>query len=352
MTKNTQTLLVGLVIGLLIGAGAMFVATPFLGLGGGTTTFTITSSGSTTVLPLSQEWASQITTYYPTFQFNPTGGGSGKGQSDSAGALVDIGATSSYPKEEWRTANPDMHILPISADGLGVVINPEVNDTMKMDCDMAVAIFSGQIDTWEDFETTFGVEVEATGDISVYVRSDASGTTATFGKWLETADDNTNSEGEEYTWEYGHDEALDWPAGLNAVEGNPGVASGVKNDDNGVGYVGLAFMDDLVPVDLYNPGNDEWVSPSEANVLKSLPDEITDPGVNLFNSENTGAYPIARLLFYLINPDNLQWYTIAFLDWCLSTGQEYIADVGYVPIVGSSAHVYAVSVVAGMTPTA
>jgi ABC-type phosphate transport system substrate-binding protein len=83
-----------------------------------------------------------------------------------------------------------------------------------------------------------------------------------------------------------------------------------------------------------------------------LPDEITDPGQNLMNSNNTGAYPIARLLYYLVNPDNLQWYTIAYLNWVLVQGQRYISSVGYVPISGTSAATYALSVVAALTPSA
>jgi ABC-type phosphate transport system substrate-binding protein len=85
--------------------------------------------------------------------------------------------------------------------------------------------------------------------------------------------------------------------------------------------------------------------------LKALPEEITDPGQNLMNSNNTDAYPIARLLYYLINPDNLYWYTIAYLNWVLVQGQQYISDVGYVPISGTSAQMYALSVVAALSPS-
>ncbi|MBN2230204.1 MAG: PstS family phosphate ABC transporter substrate-binding protein [Candidatus Thorarchaeota archaeon] len=345
---DSKTLIVGLVIGLLIGAGGIFIAAPAL-FPSTTPTYTITSSGSTTVLPLSQMWASEIGDFYPNFVFNPTGGGSGKGQADAASGLVDIGASSSYPKEDWRTANPNVDILPISADALGIVVNDAVNgSTMYMDADQACAIFARNITTWEAFETTFGVSVEATGDINVYVRSDASGTTATFAKWLKTAADYDHPDAD-YTWGYGDSESIDWAAGINAVEGNPGVASGVESDANAIGYVGLAFMDDVTAVWLYNPSLDEYIEPTVENALNALPDVITNPGVNLFNADRPNAYPIARLIFYLI-PENPQWYTIAFLSWCLSAGQTYILDVGYVPIAGSSAGSYAVSVIATMVP--
>jgi phosphate transport system substrate-binding protein len=225
---------------------------------------------------------------------------------------------------------------------------------MKMDCDMVVAVFARNVTTWEAFESMFNVAVDATGDINVYVRSDASGTTATFAKFLETSDETHNPAevvlGQNFTWGYGHSEEIAWHGDLVGAEGNPGVAAAVESDSNGIGYVGLAFMSGLVPVDLYNPTIGEYIEPSVGNALKSLPDVITDPGVNLFNSPNAGAYPIARLLFYLINPTVLKWQTIAFLDWCLTQGQQFIPNVGYVPINGTSAATYALSVVAALVP--
>jgi phosphate transport system substrate-binding protein len=346
MVSNQQGIIIGLVVGLLVGASAAYIAIP-----AGTTTYTISSSGSTTVLPLSLKWSSYLPTFYPSLALNVKGGGSGIGQSDAAAGTVDIGASSSYPSASWRTANPTIKILPISADALGIVVNTHVNASMKMDCDMVVAVFQRNVTTWEAFESTFHVNVSATGNINVYVRSDASGTTATFTKWLQTANITANPYAN-YTWKAGSSEAISWPAGVNAVDGNPGVASGVKSDQNGIGYVGLAFMEDLVPVHIYNPTIGQYVEPTVANALKALPTVITNPGVNLFNSANSGAYPLCRLLFYLVNPSILKWYTIMFLDWCLTQGQQYIPDVGYLPIVGTSAGAYADTVLAQMTPAA
>ncbi len=348
--NNTAKIIGFLVIGIVIGAGGILLVSP---PGSGTQTYTISTAGSTTVYPLSQEWAVQFHADYPSFTVNPSTGGSGLGQSQIADGLIDIGASSSYPKEDYRTANPDIEIIPVSGDALGIVAHPDVNGTsFKMDCDMAVAIFQANVTTWEVFETTFNVAITATGDINVYVRSDASGTTATFAKWLETADETSNTNGADYEWGLGHSETVSWPPSISAVDGNPGVASGVLADSSGIGYVGLAFMDGLTPVDLYNPSSDEYVTPSLENALKALPSEITDPGQNLMNSNSSGAYPIARLLYYLVNPDNLHWYTISYLNWVLVQGQQYISDVGYVPISGTSAVTYALSVVAGLTPTA
>jgi len=350
LSNQTNGLIVGLILGLILGGAGVFFLVPG-GQPTGTPSYTITSSGSTTVLPLSQEWSERVTDTYPNIQFNPSGGGSGQGQADAAAGEVDIGASSSYPGEDYATNNPNVDILPVSADALAIVANTNVNgSTFKMDCDMAVAIFSAQITTWENFESTFGVSIQATGDINVYVRSDESGTTATFTKWLETVNDTAGMNGEDFYWTYGHDEAMSWAEGLTGAQGNPGVANSVKDDENGIGYVGFAFTEALTTISLWNPGNQEWVEATTVNALKAIPSTINDPGVNLFNSDSVGAYPIARLLFYLVPRDTLDWYTIIFLDWALSQGQQYIDDVGYLAIEGTAAWDYSVEVLADMTP--
>ncbi|MHA1928593.1 MAG: PstS family phosphate ABC transporter substrate-binding protein [Candidatus Thorarchaeota archaeon] len=341
--KHKTSLFTGIIIGMILLAGGLIFISPPSNEG---VTGTITTAGSSTVYPLSQEWAARFALDNPGLTVNPSTGGSGLGQSLIGEGLIDIGASSSFPKDDYILANPAVEIIPVSADALGVVVNEDVNGTsFKMDCDMVVAVFQRNVTTWGEFATTFDVTIEQTGSINVYVRADASGTTSTFAKWLETAYENANSNGAEYEWTLGHEEALSFPAGVSAVDGNPGVASGVENDGNAIGYVGLAFLGDLTPVQLYNPGNSEWVNPSVANTVKAIPSNLTAPGANLMNSEIDGAYPIARLLFYLINRDNIHWYTLRYLTWCLVFGQQFIGNVGYVPINGTSAQYYSLGIV-------
>lgn len=346
--KQKTSLLAGLIIGILLGAGGLIFISPDPGAG---LQGTITTAGSTTVYPLSQIWATEFNVEFPGLIVNPSTGGSGLGQSLVSQALIDIGASSTYPKQEYIDENPHVEILPVSADGLAVVVNEDVNgSSFKMDCDMVVAVFQRNITTWSDFSSVFGVSVLQTGPINVYVRSDASGTTATFAKWLETADENNNTNEADYEWTLGHEEALSFPSGVNSVDGNPSVSSGVISDDHGIGYVSLAFMEGAVAVNLYNPGNDEWVTPSVANAVRAIPVNLTTPGQEIMNSEIEGAYPIARLLFYMVNRDNLLANTITFLTWCLLQGQLYVPIVGYVPINGTSAQSFSLEIVADLIP--
>ncbi|MFW9910208.1 MAG: PstS family phosphate ABC transporter substrate-binding protein [Candidatus Thorarchaeota archaeon] len=344
--KQKSGLMIVLVFGIIIGAGGLiFISPP----SGGGISATVTTAGSTTVYPLSQIWATYFPADVPGLVLNPNSGGSGLGQSLVSQGLIDIGATSSYPKQEYIDENPSVEILPISADALAIVVNEAVNGSeFKMDCDMVVAVFQRNVTTWEEFASTFDVTITQTGAISVYARSDASGTTATFAKWLETADENINSNGAEYEWNLGHEEALSFPAGVNSVDGNPSVSSGVLSDDHGIGYVSLAFMEGGVVVDLYNPGNDEWVTPSVANAIKAIPANFTNPGQDIMNSDIAGAYPVARVLYYLVNREYLRSHAVTFLSWCLLQGQTHVHEVGYVPINGTAAQRYSLNIVADL----
>jgi len=87
------------------------------------------------------------------------------------------------------------------------------------------------------------------------------------------------------------------------------------------------------------------VAPSVMNAVKAIPANLTSPGQDLMNSNTDGAYPIARLLFYLVNRDHLRTYTVTYLSWCLLQGQIHISQVGYVPINGTSAQTYSLNVV-------
>jgi len=218
-------MVVGIIVGILLGAGGLIFISP---APEGGAIATITTAGSSTVYPLSQIWAAYFHSDNPEIILNPNTGGSGLGQSLLSHGLIDVGASSSYPKQDYIEDNPQVEILPISADALGVIVNEEINGSVfQMDCDMVVAVFQRNVTTWENFGTIFGVTVLQTGPINVYVRSDASGTTATFAKWLETADVNNNTNGADYEWGLGHEEAISFPAGVNAVDGNPSVSSGV-----------------------------------------------------------------------------------------------------------------------------
>jgi ABC-type phosphate transport system substrate-binding protein len=340
--KSTE-LIVGLLIGLLMGTALGF----FLAPRGVIPTVRIISAGSTTIYPLSAKWAGEYQAVFPSVQVQVSAGGSGLGQTNVAEGIVDIGASSSYPSSSYRSANPTVKIIPVAADALAVIGHSTVNGTagLKLTRNQVISIFNGSITTWEAFEATWGVSIAATGTINVYVRSDASGATATFTKWLQGG----------VGWSLGSSESISWPAlpSFHAVDGNPGVKSSVQAQVGSVGYAGLAFTAGVTAVVLYNQGNGEWVTPSPDAAKIAIPSNVTDPGASLMDSSTPGAYPVVRLLFYLVNTLYLRQSAHDFVRWCVTTGQNtgwIRTDVGYLEIAGTGAQTLALSILDSFTP--
>ena len=357
MKLTSSSVIVGLIIGLLIGIPLGFFIAPQSPPAG----VNLKTAGSTTVYPLSVAWSCHYFDSTNGFaKVEVSAGGSGYGRTSAVQGSVDFGAASSYkdPVDYGAANNDQILTIPAAADALAVVCNTAVNSSgVAFTREWLIPIFQGNITTWEDFETEFGISIDATGSIQVYHRSEASGTTATFTGWLEEGEYST------YNWTLGDDELINWPSGptIHGAEGNPAVANGVASDPNGIGYVGLAFTEGLAAALLYNEGNGEWVNASAETAKTAIPASPTPP-FNIMDSSTPGAYPIARLIFYLVNkeppstsflrtqygvlpPYGVRQETVDFLNWALSeTGGQRTEiireEVGYLEITGTGALTY------------
>jgi phosphate transport system substrate-binding protein len=365
MKLSGSSILAGLIIGLLIGLPLGF----FLAPQAPPASVNLKTAGSTTVYPLSVAWSGHyFTDTSGVVKLEVSAGGSGYGRTSAVQGSVDFGAASSYkdPVDYGASSNDQISTIPVAADALAVVCNNAVNgsgeNSIFFEREWIIPIFQGNITTWEDLETEFGITVQATGSIQVYYRSEASGTTATFTQWLGEATYSS------YNWTLGDDELINWPSGatFHGAEGNPAVANGVAGDSNGIGYVGLAFTEGLAPATLYNEGNDEWIVPSPESAKTAIPTSPFPP-FNIMDSSTSGAYPIARLIYYLVNTDppatsflrtqygvqspyGVRQDTVDFLNWALSeTGGQRIEvirqEVGYLEITGTGALTYSQNLV-------
>ena len=331
--KFFSGLIIGLIVGAAVGAGAIWFLFP-PGGPAGPSLATIKTAGSTTVYPLSQVWAEEYHNVYENTTIEVSSGGSGFGQTAVGAGDIDIGASSSPIKSANLVTYPGLKQIPVALDGLAVILNVGVNGSgvQKFTREMVIAIYQENVTTWEELETGYGVSILQTGTINAYARSDASGTTDTFSRWLETNDT---------FWVYGHGETVSWSSGVTSVQGNPGVATAVTVDDSGIGYVGLAFANetdnpDIIGCYLLNPTTGEYVKASYDSVKTAVPTIITDSSQSLFNADVSGAYPIARMLFYVLNNETVEYKSIKYVRWCLTEGQDFVRDVGYVEINGTA----------------
>ena len=208
--------------------------------------------------------------------------GSSTGVASVIDGTAEIGMSSRDLKEKEiakaKSKGVKMNAITVAKDGIAIIVN-EANPLESITLEEIEFIFSGDITDW------VGISVQ-TGNISAYTRNTSSGTYAAFQKMAMSSRD------------YGEE--------TQKMAGNEQIASEVANNKNGIGYVGLAYIE--------TPG------------IKVLPIESIQPDAK--------DYPLARPLYYLINSSKpLSPFAQQFVDFSLRPeGQEIVKRVHFLPV--------------------
>jgi phosphate transport system substrate-binding protein len=301
--SRTQSIATYLFVGLLIGAVAgYFLAGPLSynkqistlknriseleGQGPAELTGSLSISGSTTVLPITQECANLFMDQHPKVQVSVAGGGSGHGVKAAGSGEVDIGEASRNIKASELLSYPDLVAFSIGKDSVAIIVNPDnpAADTLDLSIEEISKIFSGEIDNWSQLG---GDDHE----IEVYTREAGSGTREVFETYVMEAFDVEFSEG----------------AGVKPSNGE--MRASVAGNEYGIAYVSLGYVDNTV------------------TSIKVGGIEATVENVNL------GDYPITRILWMFTKgmPETLEKAFIEFVQ--SSEGQAVVEDLGYIPII-------------------
>ncbi len=245
---------------------------------------TIDIIGSTTVLPISQSAAEEWMNEHPNDTINVSGGGSGDGIQAIIDGDADIGNASRPIKdEEIQTAEDKGRNIvehKIAADALSVVVHPN-NNVSDLTIEQVRDIFAGEIKNWKDVG---GADLE----IVVYHREEGSGTRSTFEKSV-MEDKQVTSE------------AL-------TKESNGSMRQAISDNPNGIGYVGLGYLDDSIKA--LGLGG---IEPSE-------------------ETASSGEYPISRFLYMYTNGEPVG-LTGDFIDFVFSEdGQGIVEAQGFIKI--------------------
>lgn len=197
---------------------------------------TITAGGSSAQANAQAAWSTAFTAQAKNVVINyDKSQGSGGGVTNWTAGSYDFAGSDSPLKADQQTAaatlcGPTGAInLPIYLDGVAIIFNlPGVTD-LNLTADTLAKIFSLQITTWND--PAIAAEnptatLPATA-ITTVTRSDGSGTTATFTKYL--------NEVVPAVWTTAPGSA--WPiAGTSAQKGTAGVVSAVTAGEGTIGY--------------------------------------------------------------------------------------------------------------------
>lgn len=272
---------------------------------------------------------------------NYQGTGSGAGKNAIRDQTVDFaGSDSPMSDQELADAKAKcgetiLHI-PTTLGAIVVAYNlPNVSQTLKLDADTIGGIFLEKIKKWNDPKIAAlnpGVTLPNEEIITVH-RSDSSGTTDNFTSYLTAANPD---------WAAGpkSGSTVQWPGGIGAA-GNPGVATEIKNNPYGIGYVELAFakQNSLKYADVKNKEG-QFVTANAASVTAAgaavAPSAPADLRFKVVNAAGAQSWPITAITWILVCPkqtDQAKAVAVTrMLWWALTDGQTFNEGLDYAPL--------------------
>ncbi len=307
---------------------------------------TVNAAGSSAQKNAVEAWSNgySATCAGAVLNYDPSGSGAGI-QTFTTGKAAFAGSDSALKPEEVTAAttrckgNPPLN-LPMVVGPVGVVYKLSGVDNLKLSAPLLSKIFSGKITKWNDpaiAEVNKGVTLPATAIKPVY-RSDESGTTDNFTKYLNTVD----KEG----WPYEHAKA--WPSAIaKAGQGAPksdGVGTVLGQTEGAISYIELSYVTNLKlqPAQILN-GAGEYVAVSAESASKTVSNpEIKGTGNDLpisidYATKTPGAYPIVLVTYEVACSKGLEGdeakFVKNFLTYTSSAaGQDALAKIGYAPL--------------------
>ena len=253
--------------------------------------------GSDTLLQLVSNSAEAYSEVNPTARISVTGGGSGGGIAALINGKIDIADASRPIKEKELKQAEERGIKPwefiIARDMLSVTVN-ENNPISKLTVEQVSSIYKGEITNWKEVG---GKDQK----ITLYGRQSTSGTYVFFMEEIVKGD---------------------YSAKMRNMEGNQAILDAVKQDQTGIGYVGIGYIVD-------EKGNQV----SGIKIIKIAKDEDSVYVSPLEESKHS-EYPISRPLFqYLAKKPVKDSPIYNFLIFELSNeGQQIVKKSGFVPI--------------------
>jgi phosphate transport system substrate-binding protein len=292
----------------------------------------LASSGATFPKPFYEEAITAFKDVQPKITQAYGAGGSGKGRQDLADQLVDWAGSDGLVKDEDRAKfkGGDFLYFPTVSAPITVSYNVRGLDKLQLSPDTIARIFQRQITVWNDPAIAAdnpGAKLPAT-DITVAHRSDGSGTTENFTKFLAAA--------APAVWTLKSGSTVEWPADSQAGNGNAGVASIVKGTDGAVGYVDLsdAKATGLAFASVKNKAG-KYVEPTLKSTEAALAGATVNPDLtyNPLWASGDEAYPIAAptwILVYKNQTDRAKGAALkAWLGFVLGDAQDMAEDLDY-----------------------
>jgi phosphate transport system substrate-binding protein len=299
---------------------------------------TLNGSGSTFQLSFQQLAASSFHSVDPGITVNYGGGGSGKGRTDLAGGVVNFaGSDSPIPAaEKANFKGKTVLYFPVVIGPITLSYNLSGVSNLKLDAPTIAQIFEGKITTWNNSAIkalNSGASLPST-PIVIARRSDSSGTTANFSKFLVAAAPGV--------WTLGTSSTISWPASSRGGNGNGGVAQIIKTTPGAIGYVdySTAKNSGLTFASVKNKSG-SFVAPSAASATAAA-DQVTPKADLTFSAiwaPGASSYPITYQSWVLVYESQASSSTAkdlqAYVGYLLGSGQSLLPQLGLAPLPSS-----------------
>jgi phosphate transport system substrate-binding protein len=261
--------------------------------------------------------------------------GSGTGKKEFGQGLTDFAGSDSLVKDSDGVAAGSFLYVPTVAAPITVSYNLSGVDKLQLSPDTLANIFQAKITKWNDpaiAKDNQGVNLPGTS-ITVAHRSDGSGTTNNFTKYLTAAAPSI--------WKLGSGDTVAWPSGTQGAEKNTGVAQIIKQTDGGIGYVDFSdAVETKLNLAVIKNKDGKFVAPSldgatAAVAGATVKDDLTyDP----LNAAGATAYPITAPTYLLLKPRydaNKANLVKDYVRYVLTDGQAIAKDVNFAALPSS-----------------
>lgn len=273
--------------------------------------------------------------------YKPTGSGAGI-QEFLQGKTAFAGSDSALKPEEVAKSKQIVKggqgiNLPLLGGPIAIGYHVPGVDNLVLDADTLAKIFDSKIEKWNDEaikKLNPGAKLPDL-KIQAFHRSDESGTTDNFTKYLKAAADKS--------WPY--EPAKAWKAkGGQSADGSAGVSSQVKQTAGAISYFELSYAtaNSIKTVKL-NTGASAPVEATSDNASKAIAEaKIVGTGKDLalklnYATKADGAYPITLVTYEVVGDKGNKAETLpatkSFLTYIASEdGQAVLKEMGYAPL--------------------
>ncbi len=308
---------------------------------------TLKASGSTAQENAMTRFVNAFEQACPGQSLNYTPNGSGAGIGEFTGNQTDFGGSDSplapieYFAAKQRCGSAAWN-LPVVFGPIAITYNVKGVNSLTLDAPTAAKIFKGAITTWNDpaiQALNSGVALPAE-PIRVMSRSDLSGTTDNFQKYLDSASNGV--------WDKGIGKTFNGGVGEGA-KGNDGTSAAVKATEGAITYNewSFALAQKLNMAKIITSAGPDPVTISADSVGKTISgativgegDDLVVDTFSFYKPSQPGSYPIVLATYEIVcsrYPDSQVATAVkAFLQSTIGAGQNGLANNGYVPVPDS-----------------